>query len=836
MTNPELQGRNGTARTTTARNGTARKSTARRQFAAAQPRPSSRYFELSPDLACTSSFDGYFRDLTPAWERLLGWSDTELRARPLLTFIHPDDRERMQELRAALLGGDHQSNVVCRLLAKDGGWRWLEWNSIAVAEEQLVYSSGRDITERNQIDSELGEVVIRALDASRLKSQFVANMSHELRTPLNCVLGASELLLDTELDAAQREYVDVLQVSGDALIGLIEDILDVSKIEAGTLELESKPFEIRGLVEDVCAMVAGGLRPETVELMSWIDPALPANVLGDAKRVRQVLANLTNNAVRSTAAGEVVIRVGGSTDRDDVVHLRIEVVASGIGIAATASESIFESFASDDSPTAGPHRGPDLGLAIANELVGVMGGEIGVDSTLGEGSTFWFTLPTRCARPLKAAPERDELRGIHALVVEDNAMNRAILEGQIDGWGMTYQSAPDADAALALLRAPAQHGRRYEVVLIDSVMPGMSGAELVRAIRADPALASLRTVVMATARDRQALAVGGEVDALVSKPIRQSRLYEALASGVGARSATPQPGAPPATGAGEASNGASGHRVLVVEDNPVNQLVALRLLQKRGFAVDVAANGREALEMHARAPYAAIFMDCQMPELDGYDATREIRRREGDRRHTPIIALTANTLPQDSERCLAAGMDFYSGKPVHPDGLDYVIARALGADGADDLPEPAHPPSPLTGHASARAEAWPLFDRSLLAEVCQGDEGVRAGLIATFLEQSQADVAELAIAIAVGDTDTVEHAAHRLKGGAACVGALRLATISDEICRLARAGRLEKIAGPQIELDQAFRLTQAAMDLDHAAAEVREQPHGRHPSAVLPSA
>jgi PAS domain S-box-containing protein len=830
MTNPELQRRNGTTRTSSARNGSAR-----RELVAAQARPSSRFFELSPDLACTSSFDGCLRDLNPAWERLLGWSDAELRARPLLAFIHPDDRERMQELRAAMLGGDSESNVVCRVLAKGGGWRWFEWNSVAVAEEQLVYSSGRDITERNETDSELGETVIRALEASRLKSQFVANMSHELRTPLNCLLGASELLLDTELDAAQREYVDVLQVSGDALIGLIEDILDVSKIEAGTLELESKPFEIRGLVEDVCAMVAGGLRPQTVELMSWIDPELPAEVLGDAKRVRQVLANLTNNAVRFIAAGEVVIRVSGSTDVDDVVHLRIEAVNTGIAIEASASESIFESFAGGDGPTAGQHRGPDLGLAIASELVGVMGGEIGVDSTPGEGGTVWFTLPTRRAHSLKAAPERDALQGIHALVVDANAMSRAILEGQLDGWGMTYQSAPDADVALAALR-DAQPDRCYEVALIDSGMPGMSGAELVRAIRADPALASVRTVVMATADGRQAAAAGGEVDALVTKPIRQRRLYEALASVVGAGSATTRPGAPPAVGAGATSHGDSAHRVLVVEDNPVNQLVALRLLQKRGFAVDVAANGREALEMHARAPYAAIFMDCQMPELDGYEATREIRRREGDHRHTPIIAVTANTLPEDGARCLAAGMDFYSGKPVYPDGLDYVIARALGADGADDLPEPVHILSSLAGQASTRAEAVPLFDRSLLAEVSQGDEGVRAGLIATFLEQSQADVAELAIAIAVGDTDTVEHAAHRLKGGASCVGALRLATLSDALCRLARAGRLEETHGLQIDLEQAFRLTQAAMALDHAAAEVREQPHSRRPSAVLPSA
>jgi CheY-like chemotaxis protein len=424
-------------------------------------------------------------------------------------------------------------------------------------------------------------------------------------------------------------------------------------------------------------MVAVGQPSRGVEVISSVDPSLPVNVWGDANRVRQILTNLTNNAVKFTEAGEVTVNVSGRDDSADGVQLRFEVVDTGIGIEAAAQETIFESFAQADGSNTRRYGGTGLGLAIAKQLVALMGGQIGVHSIRGEGSTFWFTLPLRVAPSEPPPPADPELLGVRVLVVDDKATNRGILERELAGWGMTVQTAADGPAALAALQAAQRSADPFALALLDFKMPGMNGGELVLAIKADHALSSTTLVMMVAARDTRAASTIAELDGVVTKPLRQARLYAEIVRVTGSG-----PESSPDNAASEPEQhavAAAARRVLVAEDNVVNQLVAVRLLEKRGYQVEVAADGREAVEMHARSPYDAIFMDCQMPELDGYEATREIRRREGSERHTPIIAMTASTMPGDTDRCLAAGMDYYSGKPISQAGLDYVLAQALGS-------------------------------------------------------------------------------------------------------------------------------------------------------------
>jgi CheY-like chemotaxis protein len=433
-------------------------------------------------------------------------------------------------------------------------------------------------------------------------------------------------------------------------------------------------------------------------VIACIESSVPENVHGDSTRIRQVLTNLANNAVKFTEVGEVAIHVSGLADETGIVQLCFEVSDTGIGIEAAAQETIFESFAQADGSTTRRYGGTGLGLAIARQLVNLMGGEIGVRSTIGKGSTFWFTLPTPVAPSDPTRPGDPALAGVRTLVVDDKLTNLGILKTQLASWGMTVDTTADGESALTALRAAAQAGHPYELALVDFKMPRMSGGDLAGAIRTDPALQPIKIVLMVAARDARSAAGATESDGLVTKPIRQTHLHDELTHVVSGHAISPSPSYPPEANGATSATGTQ--RVLVAEDNPVNQLVAVRLLEVRGYGVDVANNGREALEMHERTPYDAIFMDCQMPELDGYDTTREIRRLEGDDRHTPIIAMTASTMPGDTERCLAAGMDYYSGKPIKPAGLDYVLALALGAATGGVHPPPGELPQAHGGRAN----------------------------------------------------------------------------------------------------------------------------------------
>ncbi|MCO4261395.1 response regulator [Pseudarthrobacter raffinosi] len=809
----------------------------------------------STDAILSTTPDGIITSWNPGAQHQYGYTAAEAIGRDARFLLPPGSTDGGDEVFEQLRDGGEAMSFETEHLRKDGAIIPVSLTISPIREGATVRGIAviaRDITLRRAAELELKAAREAALESSRLKSEFLATMSHEIRTPMNGVVGLTALLLETTpLDQTQKQYAQGVKGAGEALLSLINDILDFSKLEAGKVDLDIRAFDPRVLVEEVAGLLTEPAQAKNLELIAYCEPDVPARLQGDSGRIRQILLNLASNAVKFTAAGEVSIRV--TTETPDAkpgatAMVCFEVRDTGIGIDPSHHARLFESFSQADASTTRRYGGTGLGLAICSRLTEAMDGEIGLESVPEEGSTFWFRIPVPVAPPsTDPVPAAGFLTGLRVLVVDDNATNRLVLESQLRGWKLQPEAVPDARAALARAHEAATAGVPFHLAVLDLCMPDTDGLELARELKADAALADIELIMLTSTMQVNAAEIADAgVREWLMKPVRSSEFYNRLirlmstsehhapaASGSG-RPSDAEPSAESSGSSPESSpessdasspesslRGALRGRILVVEDNEVNQLVARATVTKFGYAVDVVADGAEAVAATASTRYAAVLMDCHMPVMDGFEATRIIRRRDGGASHLPIIAMTAGALDGDRERCLAAGMDDYLSKPVDAAELEAALARWV-PEQATERSAPPEPTAPQREEApqllAVTGGRPPALDADRLAMLRDLGPEDGLGLLPATTEAFRKDVparlAALREAVTNGGGPALAQAAHALKGAAANIGATAVASLSGELEDMGRSGKLD--GGRQLVSRLEAELVRVDFELDLA--------------------
>jgi len=755
-----------------------------------------QFFELlvenNPVATAILDLNRLVTSCNPAFVGLFGFSLDEAKGHNLDELIVPPEYLAEAQQNSNLIVEGNAVHKFSQRACKDGRLVDVEVFGVPVnvanekAGSLVIY---HDITELVRAREE-------AKMADRAKSEFLSNMSHEIRTPMNGVIGMVELALNTELNGEQRDFLETARESADALMSLINDILDFSKIEAGRLDLESINFDLRSTVEGVAVTLAQRAEAKGLEMACIVHQEVTSCLKGDPGRLRQVLVNLVGNAIKFTAQGEIVIQVYHQSETDTQTTLRFEVSDTGIGIPKDRQQAIFERFIQVDSSATRRYGGTGLGLAISRQLVGMMGGQIGVDSEEGKGSKFWFTavFEKQLEETIPSVSPQVDLKNLRVLGVDDNATNRFILTRMMESFGCRVTTNGVSPGTVAILRDAVNSGDPFQLVLLDMQMPDMDGEQVLKAIKNDPLIKKV-TVVMLTSMGHR-----GDVARLETlgcagyllKPIKQGQLYEAIVAVLGSRvTKAEQPRSKMVTRHLLSEQKRENTRILLAEDNSINQKLAVAVLQKAGFPVDVVDNGKQAVAALKSLPYQLVLMDVQMPEMDGFEATRLIREWEGNnKKHIPIIAMTAYAMKGDMERCLAAGMDDYVSKPMEPKELINTIERwshLQAEEAAKTSPELELPATP------AAVSSDPIEIVSAMSRFGD-DKAFFIEMLGEFTAQLEQRVIAIQAAFQAQDAPTLSRLGHNLKGTAANFSANKLVSIGLELELQAKAGDLSNVS------------------------------------------